>query len=534
MFRKKLAGLLAASLAFAGVFSFSPASAMAAVSMGVSVKSDKDVITVGDTVTFTADTVDVDSGAILGYKWTCDQEGAFEFPENTNQKSITVKAAISSISMQKGWNMGVTVWIDDNSNGVQDTEEKLVGTNSVEIIIRAVAVDAGFDANTLNDLKDLDLNATYTANLSYSSKQLEGMNAVVTDSQNMVQGAPAKATLTVVSGNEFITLSNLGNGAYKIVSGVSGTAVVRVKYGDAAEHDYEITVGKGVSVTELSLNQKALSLYYNKDSVVQTTQAVKVTAKTTAVASYTTKDLVWKFDGVDENGSEKIYTVDKSCETEASRTLTISNGSNSAYVVVVSEDMTTATFSASKGTKNTDTPMTFKVYLGSRYVDGTVAITDVEKKQSQTVTKTPKKGEKFTDSYGNKYRVIDDESVELVSDGNIPSKYVIDKVTIKINGSTTTYRITDIGKQAFKNNKKLQNLTITSNVQVIKKGAFRNCRNLKTVTVYASTALEVNKNAFRDIADGAVIRVNAYPAKRITQVINEIKKTTKARVIEGG
>ena len=56
---------------------------------------------------------------------------------------------------------------------------------------------------------------------------------------------------------------------------------------------------------------------------------------------------------------------------------------------------------------------------------------------------------------------------------------VPNKVTI----SGTTYTVTAIADNAFKNNKQLKNIVIGSNIKTIGKNAFMGCSNLKTVTI---------------------------------------------------
>ena len=80
------------------------------------------------------------------------------------------------------------------------------------------------------------------------------------------------------------------------------------------------------------------------------------------------------------------------------------------------------------------------------------------------------------------------------------TKVVIPK-TVKIkskkgkNKGTYSYKVTTIAKKAFKNNKKITNVTIGSNVETIEKDAFSGCAKLKKV-VLSKSVKTINEAAF--------------------------------------
>ena len=65
--------------------------------------------------------------------------------------------------------------------------------------------------------------------------------------------------------------------------------------------------------------------------------------------------------------------------------------------------------------------------------------------------------------------------------------------TVKING--VTYKITEVGKNAFKNNKKATKVVLNKNITKIGAGAFYGCANLESVSG-ASNVTSIGANAF--------------------------------------
>lgn len=77
--------------------------------------------------------------------------------------------------------------------------------------------------------------------------------------------------------------------------------------------------------------------------------------------------------------------------------------------------------------------------------------------------------------------------------------------SVKVKG--TTYKVTGISKNAFKNDKKLTSIKIPSTVTSIGKNAFVGCKNLKKITCKAKTAPKIGSNAFKQISKKAIYTV---------------------------
>lgn len=101
----------------------------------------------------------------------------------------------------------------------------------------------------------------------------------------------------------------------------------------------------------------------------------------------------------------------------------------------------------------------------------------------------------------------------------------IKKVTIPATVSCrgVTYKVRVIGKNAFKNYKKLEKVTIGKNVKEIKTKAFYGCKKLKKVTFKGTSVKIIGKNAFKGIYKRAVFNV---PAKKYKSYKKLLKKKT--------
>lgn len=129
-----------------------------------------------------------------------------------------------------------------------------------------------------------------------------------------------------------------------------------------------------------------------------------------------------------------------------------------------------------------------------------------------SITKTfviaAKKGKIYT--VGDyQYRVLNSS----VKSGTVrflkPVKRTLKKARIlsSVKIGNYSYKVTEIGKEAFKNNKKLTSVIIDKNVKVIHSYAFSGAKQLKSITVKSKVLNKVYKNTFKNIHKRAVIRV---------------------------
>ena len=144
-------------------------------------------------------------------------------------------------------------------------------------------------------------------------------------------------------------------------------------------------------------------------------------------------------------------------------------------------------------------------------------------KPTNNKKKPAAKGTTLKDSKGATYKVtgakVKNPTVTYVKPKKNVKKVSI-PATITVKGMK--YRVTAVSKDAFKNNKKVTQVTIDKNVKNIGKNAFYGCKNLKKVIIKTTklTKKTVGKNAFKGIHKKATIKV---PKKKL----NAYKKLLK-------
>ena len=144
-------------------------------------------------------------------------------------------------------------------------------------------------------------------------------------------------------------------------------------------------------------------------------------------------------------------------------------------------------------------------------------------KPTDNKKKPAAKGTTLKDSKGATYKVtgakVKNPTVTYVKPKKNVKKVSI-PATITVKG--VKYQVTAVSKDAFKNNKKVTQVTIDKNVKNIGKNAFYGCKNLKKVIIKTTklTKKTVGKNAFKGIHKKATIKV---PKKKL----NAYKKLLK-------
>ena len=130
----------------------------------------------------------------------------------------------------------------------------------------------------------------------------------------------------------------------------------------------------------------------------------------------------------------------------------------------------------------------------------TYACTDCEETTTEEIPalSAPKKNAILTDAKNAaKYKVtkagIQNGTLQYVEPMNKNAKAVRIPVTVTIDG--IKYKVTSIAKNAFKNNKRLTEVTIGDNVNIIGTNAFYGCTKLKTV-ITSKNVTTIGENAF--------------------------------------
>ena len=90
--------------------------------------------------------------------------------------------------------------------------------------------------------------------------------------------------------------------------------------------------------------------------------------------------------------------------------------------------------------------------------------------------------------------------------------------TVKIDG--ITYKVTAIGANAFKGQKKLATVVIGANVSNIGKNAFNGCSSLQNITIKSTKLKTVGTGAFKGINKKATIKVPKAKKKAYTKLLS--------------
>lgn len=128
------------------------------------------------------------------------------------------------------------------------------------------------------------------------------------------------------------------------------------------------------------------------------------------------------------------------------------------------------------------------------------------------------------------YKVIKSDAkagtAALVKLTNKNEKKFTVPATVKIDG--VIFKVTEISKNAFKNNKKLRQVTIGKNVTKIGANAFSGDKSLKKITIKSKSLKKVGKNTFKGIHKNCKIKVPAKKLAGYKKLLN--KKGQKASV----
>ena len=101
-----------------------------------------------------------------------------------------------------------------------------------------------------------------------------------------------------------------------------------------------------------------------------------------------------------------------------------------------------------------------------------------------------------------------DEPVKKTKKVTIPKKVTLSDGTVA--------KVTSIANHAFKNNKKLQEITIGNNITTIGKNAFSGCTNLKKVVI-GTGVTTIGSNAFKNCKNLKTIIIKSKKLKTLSK-----------------
>ena len=134
----------------------------------------------------------------------------------------------------------------------------------------------------------------------------------------------------------------------------------------------------------------------------------------------------------------------------------------------------------------------------------------------------PKAGTKYTVG-GNQYTVLKAGLTVRFSKANPKAKTVTIPNTIKVNG--INYKVTEVGANAFKNNKKVKKVTIGANVVKVANKAFNKCPSLRNVIIKTTllTKKTASKKCFSKVHKKMVIKVPKKVKKTYVKIFKGFK-----------
>lgn len=134
----------------------------------------------------------------------------------------------------------------------------------------------------------------------------------------------------------------------------------------------------------------------------------------------------------------------------------------------------------------------------------------------------PKAGTKYTVG-GNQYTVLKAGLTVRFSKANPKAKTVTIPNTITVNG--ISYKVAEVGANAFKNNKKVKKVTIGANVVKIANKAFNKCPILRNVIIKTTllTKKTASKKCFNKVHKKMVIKVPKKVKKSYVKIFKGFK-----------
>ena len=134
----------------------------------------------------------------------------------------------------------------------------------------------------------------------------------------------------------------------------------------------------------------------------------------------------------------------------------------------------------------------------------------------------PKAGTKYTVG-GNQYTVLKAGLSVRFSKANPKAKTVTIPNTITVNG--ISYKVAEVGANAFKNNKKVKKVTIGANVVKIANKAFNKCPSLRNVIIKTTllTKKTASKKCFSKVSKKMVIKVPKKVKKSYAKIFKGFK-----------
>ena len=299
--------------------------------------------------------------------------------------------------------------------------------------------------------------------------------------------------VTEITNGDYLAVSNadFGNGSSKFtmhVAGLAGGTVELHLDGTAGQKvgEVQIPAGDGNTWTDVSCDA-AISGKHNLYLVFKGGEGQLM------YADY------WKFDEKSGSGDDTQLTPEQKAEVDAVIALINKIGT------VTGDQASKAAIDAARTAYDKLTE------AQKKHVTNFSTLTAAEKtyKEKDVV----KKGESY-DSGNYRYKVLDvSKKTVAVTKALKTSKTIKVPNTVNIKGNS--YKVTEIAKGAFKNNKKVETVTIGKNVTKIGANAFSGSKKLKKVTINSTVLTTIDKQAFYNCKKLATVKISSKKLKTV-------------------
>ena len=315
-------------------------------------------------------------------------------------------------------------------------------------------------------------------------------------------------------------------------------------------------------------NASAIVEVYGDGQLLYTTQTLKAGENAQDVYLDISNIKVLKICAVSENKNVQVALADvKLGNADDKETLSLKIGDQAVFLrnnALAPEDRGKAVFKSSndavvsvneKGVVTAVAAGTAEVTadFGKERVTCQITVTEKTKPEEKPTETQPASGTPATPASGTPstpapevtntdqtvrgnviYRILDEKkkTAAVIGAGGNKGKNVTSVTiakTVNING--VTYKVVQIGKNAFKGCKKLKKVTIGSNIKKIGGSAFVNCSKLKTINMKKANGItSIGSKAFRKINANAKVTVPAKKFKKYSKMLKRAGLPKKAGI----
>ena len=319
---------------------------------------------------------------------------------------------------------------------------------------------------------------------------------------------------------------------------IGGSIKVTAEY-IAADKDCYVTTTKEITITRAACEEDKTVLYTGEGEMAPTctkegtghtecrlchrvmNKNISVAANGHDMTKVPAKEATEK-----ETGNIEYY-VCSVCQKYFSDEAGKNEITDKTSVVIPVKEVTPAEQPGTGSTENQEQPGTGSTENQEQPGTETTENTD----QSKPAPK--KKGTKFKDAAGNQYKVTGSDqknpTVEYVKPKSNAKGNVKIPASVRYDG--VTYKVTSVADKAFRNNKKVTNITVGTNVKSIGRSAFEKCTKLKMVTV-GKNVTKIGKNAFGGCKNLKTLTIKSAKLTKKGLASGSFKRITKKTVVK--